>query len=248
MTVTQEFFINVLYVIEGNSFCYLQTSDLGLIDTIQQLHGTTKMYNYFFYIPLNAENKNTLITHVLAFNSERHISRFVMFKDNHRIFISYDGFKKGVISSMSGVLLPECFIAKFVQTKICNLVKKRSITQDFFINVLCLFKGDNIYCDFQSSDNNLINNIQQFNKAVIIGNYSAYFPLNRASKKILVDNVIKYNSEEYMHHFAIQRENITLFVAHDGFEIAQIISEIQLPKDFIEKYVKTNLCGIVDKI
>ena len=39
-----------------------------------------------------------------------------------------------------------------------------------------------------------------------------------------------------------------LFRAHDGFEIAEIASEIQLSECFIEKYVRTELCIVLDKI
>ena len=58
---------------------------------------------------------------------------------------------------------------------------------------------------------------------------------------MLVDNVIEFHSEEYIHHFEIQKEKKNLFVAYDGFEIAQITSEIQLSEYFIKKYVKTKI-------
>jgi hypothetical protein len=246
MTATQDFFTSILYAIDDSFYCHLQTSDNGLINTIQQLNGTKEMYNYFSYIPLNAENKNTLIRHVLAFNSEKHISRFAMFKDNHLVFISYDNFKKGVISS--SIPLFEDFIAKFVNTKMCKMTNTKTITQDFFISVLSIFIENNLYCELQSSCNHLIKNIEQFDKSEVIGDYSACFLLNERSKKTLVDNVIQYHSEEHTNYFEIKDNDKPLFIAYDGFEIAQIVSEIQLSKDFIEKYVKTDLCGVVDKI
>jgi hypothetical protein len=123
-----------------------------------------------------------------------------------------------------------------------------TITQNFFIDVLKLFIKDNLYCDLQSSCDNLIKSIKQFDKAVVIGDYSAYFPLNETNKKILIDNIMLYHSEEYMHHFEIKENDRPLFMAHDGFEIAEIVSEITLSENFIEKYVRTNLCIVWDKI
>ncbi len=118
---------------------------------------------------------------------------------------------------------------------------KRSVTQVFFIDVLNLFKEDGLYCEIQSDDDKLINSIKLFDQAIVTGDYSAYFPLNEENKKMLVDNVIEFHSEEYIHHFEIQKEKKNLFVAYDGFEIAQITSEIQLSEYFIKKYVKTKI-------
>jgi len=245
MTITQDFFVNVLHAIGDNSCCYLQTSDNRLINTIQQL-SNTRMSDHYSDILLNTKNKNALITHVIALGSEVYISRFEILKENQLVFISHDGFKKGVISS--SIPLSEEFIVKFVNTKMCVVTDTMTITQDFLISTLTLFKGDNFYCELQSDYNSLIASIRQMEASKIIGDYSASFFLNETNRQILIDNVIRYNSEKYMHHFEIKRENTPLFCSHDGFEIAEIASEIYLPEAFIAKYVRTELCVVWDKI
>ena len=147
MTITQDFFRSVIQAVDNNFFCYLMTSDDRLINTIKQLNGT-RMYDYYSDISLSTENKNVLISHVLTFNAEKHVSRFEIFKDNHLVFISYNGFEKGLISSI--IPLSEDFIDKFVKTKICRVADKMTITQDFFISTLFLFKENNLYCKLQS--------------------------------------------------------------------------------------------------
>jgi len=124
-----------------------------------------------------------------------------------------------------------------------------TITQDFFVNVLTLFKENNFYCEFQSGYDHLMKGIKQCDNVMIVEDYSAYFPLNEKNKKILIENVLKYHSEKYMNYFEIKSsENIPLFCSYDSFEIAEIASEIQLSENFIEKYVKTELCIVLDKI
>jgi len=245
MTITQEFFISVMQAVDNNFSCNLMTSDDRLINTIKQLNDT-RIYDYYSDISLSTENKDALISHVLAFNSERHISRFEIFNDNHLVFISYNGFEKGVISSI--IPLSEDFIDKFVKTKMCRVTDKMTITQNFFIDVLNLINEENLYCESQSSDDNLIKAIQRFDKAVVIGNYSAYFTLNDDSKKILIDTVVQYHSEENMAYFEIKKEGIPLFLAYDGFEIAEIAGDFQFSDRFIEEYIRTDLCIVWKKI
>ena len=121
-------------------------------------------------------------------------------------------------------------------------------TQSFFIDVLSLFNKDNLFCKFQSSDDHLIEAIMQYDKDVVIDNYSAFFPLNIYSKKILVDTVIRYNSEENMHYFEIKGNGLPLFLAFDGFEIAEIVADLEFSEHFIEQYIRTNLCIVLEKI
>jgi hypothetical protein len=123
-----------------------------------------------------------------------------------------------------------------------------TITQNFFIDVLNTIKKDGLSCEFQSIDDNLIEAIQRFDKAVIIDNYSAHFPLNEDSRRILIDIVTRYHSEKYIHYFEIKEEDKPLFVAYDGFEIAQIVADFQFSEHFIEQYIKTNLCIVLEKI
>ncbi|GHT79476.1 hypothetical protein AGMMS50262_23220 [Bacteroidia bacterium] len=123
-----------------------------------------------------------------------------------------------------------------------------TLTQEFLIDILNLIKGDNLYCYLATSFDNLIDSIKNIEAAVINGNYNCSFHLNDVSKKILIDNVVKYHSEEYVHNFEIKEENEPLFLAFDGFEIANIASKIKLSESFIEKYVRTELCIVWDKI
>ena len=121
-------------------------------------------------------------------------------------------------------------------------------TQNFFSDVLNLINGKDLYCELQSSDDNLIKAIQQFDKVIVKGNYSAYFPLNDDSKKKLIDTVVRYHSEENIHHFEIKKEGRPLFLAHDGFEIAEIAGDFQFSDRFIEEYIRTDLCIVLEKI
>ena len=231
-----------MQAVNNNFSCHLMTSDGRLINIIKQLKDV-RMNDYYFDILLNTENKNALITHALAFNSGKHISRFEIFKDYyHLVFISYNGFKRGVASSI--IPLSEDFVAKFVKTKICEVVGKITITQSFLIDALNLIEDEYVYCELQTNYDELIASIKQMDNAEVIDDYSAYFPLNKKNRKLLIDNVIQYYSEEYIHHFAIQKENIPLFTAHDGFEIGIISSSVSLSEDFIAKFVNTELCGI----
>jgi len=97
------------------------TSDRRLTNAVKQLKDA-RMYDYYSYIPLSAENKNKLISHVLAFNSEKHISRFEIFKDNNIIFVAYDGFEIAEIASE--IQLSESFIEKYVRTDLCIVLEK----------------------------------------------------------------------------------------------------------------------------
>ena len=241
MTITQDFFISVMQAVDNNYSCHLMTSDSRLINIIRQLKDV-RINDYYFDILLNTENKNTLIAHALAFNSEKHISYFEIFRDNHLVFISYDGFEKGVISSI--IPLSEDFIARFVKTSMCEVVGKITITQSFLIDTLNLIEDEDVYCELQTSYDELIASIKQMDNAEVIDNYSAYFPLNKKNRKLLIDNVIQYYSEEYIHHFAIQKENTSLFTAHDGFEIGLISSRVSLSEEFVARFVNT-LCSVI---
>ncbi|MDR1729409.1 MAG: hypothetical protein LBR52_01970 [Prevotellaceae bacterium] len=242
MTITQDFFIDVLCSIDSSFAGHLMTSDRGLINTIQQLNDV-RMYDYYSYIPLNTANRNALIIQVREFNSEKHISLFEIFKDNHLVFISCDGFEKGVISSI--IPLSENFITKFVKTKICRVSDKMTITQDFFISVLYAV-DNNLLCSLETSDEELINTIQQLNNIKIYDSYSADILLNKENKDALISHILASNTVEYISYFEIKKENLTLFVAYDGFEIGIISSSVSLSENFIAKFVDTKLCGIRD--
>jgi hypothetical protein len=123
-----------------------------------------------------------------------------------------------------------------------------TLTQNFFTDVLTLVKGDNLYCELQSSDDNLMKTVKEIDGADVVGDYSATFPLNEKAKKMLIDNIMLYNSEEDIHRFEIQSDGRLLFIAYDGFEIANIVSDIQLPENFIRKYLNMDLCYVVDEI
>jgi len=123
-----------------------------------------------------------------------------------------------------------------------------TITQNFFIDVLNTIKKEGLFCKVQSSDDELINAIKKDDSVIIEDDYSAYFPLNDKTKKILIDTIIRYHSEEYIHYFEIKEDDKPLFVAYDGFEIADIVAEFQFSENFIEQYVRTGLCIVLEKI
>jgi hypothetical protein len=239
MAITQDFFTNVMQAVDNDFSCYLMTSDGRLINVIKQLKDV-RINNHYYDILLSAENKNILITQILTFNLEKHISRFEIFKNNHLVFISYDGFKKGVISSI--IPLSEDFIAKFVKTKICWIADKMTITQDFFISVLRMV-DNNLFCSLETSDEELINTIQQLNNVEVYDCYSADILLNMENKNALIAHILAFNTAECISYFEIKKENTPLFVAYDGFEIGIISSSVSLSEEFIAKFVNT-LCGI----
>ena len=116
MKTTQDFFISVLQLVNDNLICSLQTSDNNLIDVIKHMKNA-KIYGWSADIVLSTENKRLLIKQVLLFNSEEKINYFEISKDDNIIFISYDGFEIGSITS--GIVLPDIFISKFVTTGMC---------------------------------------------------------------------------------------------------------------------------------
>ncbi|MDR3246020.1 MAG: hypothetical protein LBT50_06260 [Prevotellaceae bacterium] len=118
-------------------------------------------------------------------------------------------------------------------------------TQDFFINILQLV-DNNLKCSLQTSDNSLINVIKQMKNVKIYDSDSVDILLNLENKQSLINHIIAYNSEEFIYHFEILRNNEIIFISHDGFEIATISSNVQLSEDFITKFVDTGTCIIVD--
>ncbi len=243
MTIAQDFFISVIQVVNNNFLCRLKTSDSKLINIIKQL-SDVRINDYCFDILLSAENKNALITYVFECDSEKHISHFEIFKDNHLVFMSHDGFEKGVISSI--IPLSENFITKFVNTKICNVTAdKMTITQDFFISVLHAV-DNNFWGSLETSDEELINTIKQLNNVKVYDSYSANILLNTKNKNALIAHIFAFNTAEYISYFEIKKENTPIFVAYDGFEIGIISSSVSLSEEFINKFINTRLCGIKD--
>lgn len=245
MTITQDFLISLLHEINNNFSCYLMTSNSKLIDAIQRLRDV-RIYNQCSDILLNTENKNEIIKHVLAFNSEENISHFELFIDDMFVFMSHDGFKINVISPI--IPLSKEFVAKFVDSKMCTVINTKTITQDFFISVLHLFKKDGLFCEFQSMYDNLLNAVREIDGAIVKDSYSAYFPFNDESRSVLIDSSLKHNSEMYIHHFEILEDNKIVFISHDEFEVGTISSSIFLPEIFISKFVKTDICWVAENI
>jgi len=116
MTITQDFFISILQLVDDDLLCSIQTSDENLMHAMNQMKNV-KIIGWSADIILSMENKRLLIKHVMSFNTEERINYFLILKDDKIIFISYDGFEIGTIAS--SITLPDIFISKFVKTGIC---------------------------------------------------------------------------------------------------------------------------------
>jgi len=115
-------------------------------------------------------------------------------------------------------------------------------TQSLTIDILKIIP-DNSVCFIQapSIDNSsaILNLFQPSEFA-----YYQQIILTKENKNEIVKAVVSENIEEYFQNLEIKHNNSLLCKAHDGMEMVTLSESINTPNEFIDKYVKTNLCVI----
>jgi hypothetical protein len=119
MTETQKFFTAVLDLVPINSSCEIRTSNEELIKTISSLENSVVTNNYECNFLLTEHNKKILLISVREYHLEEYMHSFEVDYDGKTIFVAFDGFEIGTISS--SINLPVNFIDDFVHAGICTI-------------------------------------------------------------------------------------------------------------------------------
>ncbi len=120
MAIEKDFFVSVLEMVDDGLMCSLQTYDDDLNAIIDKIKGS-KIYSWADTFILDSANKNILIEY--ATDNEDSIAQIYYFeikKGDDIVFVAYDGFEIGMISSC--MKLTEKFVKNFVETDLCGIV------------------------------------------------------------------------------------------------------------------------------
>lgn len=74
--------------------------------------------------------------------------------------------------------------------------------------------------------------------------YYKEIKLTDSNKKKIIEKVTTQNIEEDFQSIEIRHKNQLLFEGYDGMEYGTISKAFKLPIWFIEKYIKSEMCGV----
>ncbi|SDI26805.1 hypothetical protein SAMN04488062_1334 [Flavobacterium omnivorum] len=116
-----------------------------------------------------------------------------------------------------------------------------TIEQSFFIEILNIMPLNSV-CYLQAPNlesSTLLKKIEDTDYP-----YYKSIKINRVNKELIIDSILNEDIQDDIQSIQIRFDGVLLFEGFDGVECGTISKNIDLPSDFVEKYVNDDFCNI----
>lgn len=113
--------------------------------------------------------------------------------------------------------------------------------QSFFIEVLNIMPLDSVcYLQVPNLDSSTLL------KKMEDTEYSYYksIKINSVNKELIINSILNEDIQDDIQSVQIKFDNVLLFEGFDGVECGTISKKIDLPSDFVRKYINDDFCNI----